>query len=119
MGIKQGEELARLYNEHRIAVIPSRWNEPFGLVALEAAACGCAVIGSDGGGLPEAIGPCGVTFPDGDTAALAERLDEMLSMGNGLESFQAQAAAHLRRHQPSRVAQLYLKLFENVLLERA
>jgi len=40
-----------------IVVIPSRWPEPFGLVALEAAASGAVVITSGQGGLPEAAGP--------------------------------------------------------------
>jgi hypothetical protein len=41
-------------DKSEIAVVPSRWEEPFGRVALEAAACGCATITSDTGGLSEA-----------------------------------------------------------------
>ena len=36
-----------------IAVVPSRWEEPFGRTALESSSCGCATIISDRGGLPE------------------------------------------------------------------
>ena len=39
-----------------IMVVPSRWPEPFGLVALEAMASGAAVICSPRGGLPEVMG---------------------------------------------------------------
>jgi glycosyltransferase involved in cell wall biosynthesis len=39
-----------------IVVVPSRWEEPFGLVALEAMACGAALICSPRGGLPEVAG---------------------------------------------------------------
>jgi len=39
-----------------IVVVPSRWNEPFGLTALEAIACGAALIVSPRGGLPEVAG---------------------------------------------------------------
>lgn len=39
-----------------IVVAPSRWNEPFGLVALEAMACGAAIVTSLRGGLPEVVG---------------------------------------------------------------
>ncbi len=42
-----------------------------GIVALEGIACGCVVIGSQGGGLKDAIGNCGLTYPNGDVAALA------------------------------------------------
>ena len=49
-GKKTGSELARLLRDHRILVVPSRWKEPFGIVALEGIACGCLVIASSGGG---------------------------------------------------------------------
>ncbi len=40
-------------SKSEIAVIPSRWEEPFGRTALEASSRGCATIISDTGGLPE------------------------------------------------------------------
>ena len=57
----QHEELGFLNHRHtlnildksEIAVVPSRWEEPFGRVAMEAAACGCATIISNTGGLTE------------------------------------------------------------------
>ncbi len=55
-----------------IVVVPSRWDEPFGLVALEAMACGAALICSPRGGLPEVAGETAVyADPDqpGDVAA--------------------------------------------------
>ena len=50
-GTLQGEELVRTLNRHRVMVVPSRTPEPFGVVALEGIACGCAVVGSERGGL--------------------------------------------------------------------
>ena len=38
-----------------IVVVPSRWPEPFGLTALEAMACGAALVASDRGGLAELV----------------------------------------------------------------
>lgn len=46
--------MRRLYNAADVFVMPSR-REPFGLVALEAMACGLPVVGSNEGGLPEFI----------------------------------------------------------------
>ena len=43
-----------------IVIVPSRWNEPFGLTALEAIACGAALIVSPRGGLPEVAGDAAV-----------------------------------------------------------
>ena len=74
LGSRQGEEIVRLLNAHRILVVPSRYDEPFGIVALEGIACGCLVIGSRGGGLKEAIGRCGLTFRNGDAGELADLL---------------------------------------------
>ena len=44
-----------IYKKTSIAVVCSRWSEPFGRTSLEAASNGCAVIISDKGGLPETI----------------------------------------------------------------
>ena len=114
-GVKSGDELAQLLNAHKVMVVPSRWDEPFGIVALEAVACGCAVVGSAGGGLPEAIGPCGVTFPNNDAVALARALEDLLTNDAKLASLRAGAEAHLARHRPREVARAYLKVFEQAL----
>ncbi|MBC7927993.1 MAG: glycosyltransferase family 4 protein, partial [Bryobacteraceae bacterium] len=53
-GAKTGRKLVELLNQHQIMVVPSRWREPFGIVALEGIACGCVVVGSEGGGLKDA-----------------------------------------------------------------
>ena len=89
----------------------SRWNEPFGVVALEGIACGCVVVGSSGGGLPEAIGPCGVTFPNGDVRALAEALMKCVGNECPYVQYSVITAAHLRHHEASTVAQAYIHVF--------
>jgi glycosyltransferase involved in cell wall biosynthesis len=108
LGQLQGDALAEMLNQHRILVIPSLWPEPFGIVALEGAACGCRVIGSDQGGLPEAIGPCGSTFPNGDASALAECILQALDAGDAPET--SDVRDHLLHHAPDAFAQRILKL---------
>jgi glycogen(starch) synthase len=113
VGEKSGDELAMLLNRHRIMVVPSRWAEPFGVVALEGIACGCAVLGSEDGGLKEAIGPGGITFKNGDQASLAAALDQLLR-DRVLEEFLRRAGpAHLLRFKASEVARAYLQLIED------
>jgi glycogen(starch) synthase len=114
-GAKSGEELARLLNQHRIMVVPSRWAEPFGLVALEGIACGCAVIGSEEGGLKEAMGPCGITFKNGDQGSLAAALKRLLRDGALEESLRQAGPAHLSRFKAKEVARVYLELIEDSL----
>lgn len=110
-GPMHGPALARVLNQYRIMVIPSRWDEPFGVVALEGIACGCVTVGSSGGGLPEAMGPCGVTFPNGNAAALAGALAGLLRDPARQRALQAHAAGHLARHTPRLIAEGYLQVF--------
>jgi glycogen synthase len=107
--------IAAALNRHRILVVPSLWSEPFGIVTLEAIACGCVVVGSRDGGLPEAIGPCGVTFPNGDQEQLARCLGELLRAPESWQRFRENAPAHLRRHLSATVAHQYLQVLENLI----
>jgi glycogen(starch) synthase len=115
VGVKTGKALVALLNQHRIMVVPSRWQEPFGLVALEGIACGCVVVGSSGGGLKEAIGRCGVTFQNGNVAELASILRRLLIRPDELNRYRVDAKEHLKTHRRSVVAQAYLQVFEKAL----
>ncbi|MEO6870627.1 MAG: glycosyltransferase family 4 protein, partial [Chthoniobacterales bacterium] len=110
-GPKRGAELVALLQQHKILVVPSRYDEPFGVVALEGIACGCVVVGSSGGGLPEAIGPCGLTFPNGNAAALAQMIQHLLQEPNEAAELLAQAPEHLAHFHPAVIARTYLDLF--------
>ena len=59
----------------KCVVVPSFWQEPFGLVAAEAVALGRSVVAFDIGGLPEACGGKATLVPPGDVDALARALD--------------------------------------------
>jgi len=114
-GPKTGAELAGLLNEHRVLVVPSLWAEPFGIVALEGIACGCVVVGSQEGGLPDAIGACGLTFPNGDAVALAAALRKVLTQEGLLDQLRSGAPEHLAKHTARSVAAAYLAIFERHL----
>lgn len=118
MGSKGGDELVSILNQHEIMVVPSRWNEPFGVVALEGIACGCIVVGSSGGGLKDAIGPCGETFENGDLTGLTNILWEILSDADVHSGYKTQARSHLERHEKRKVALAYLDVLTNVVGER-
>jgi glycosyltransferase involved in cell wall biosynthesis len=110
-----GAPLAAMLNRHRILLVPSRWAEPFGIVALEGIACGCVVIGSEQGGLPSAIGPCGCTVPNGDAPALAAAIERVLGDGPLQAQYRAGAAEHLARHTVPSVAAAYLAVFDKAV----
>jgi glycogen(starch) synthase len=107
------EEVSKLLHSHKIMVVPSRYEESFGIVALEGAACGCIVLGSDGGGLAEAIGPAGSTFRRGDIGDLTSKLCVLLQ--TPVDRDEKAIAAHLALHHPARVAKSYLDVFNNAV----
>lgn len=65
----------------RAAVLPWRWQEPFGLVGPEALAHGVPLAGFDVGAVREYLvdGRTGVLVPPGDTTALAKAIDRLLN----------------------------------------
>lgn len=73
------DELLGWYSGALCLVQPSR-HEGFGLTPLEAMACGCPVVASSGGALPEVVGDAGIVYgrPD-DVDALAWELSRLLS----------------------------------------
>jgi len=80
------EALVRFYNEADIFVLPSvDWRqEGFGLVALEAAACGRPVITTSAAGIAPYIerGGCGIVVPPGDPVALANAILRLITRRN-------------------------------------
>ena len=115
LGLKKGEELVNILNQHEIMVIPSIWSEPFGIVALEGIACGCVIVGSENGGLKEAIGSCGVTFPNGDIRALTEILFNLITDKINLSKYTSNAQEHLLMHERKYISQKYIDIFEKHL----
>jgi glycosyltransferase involved in cell wall biosynthesis len=53
LGFLNHKKTLNIFNKSEIAVVPSRWQEPFGRTALEASSRGCATIISNRGGLIE------------------------------------------------------------------
>ena len=59
-GYRDHPEVLDMMAKAAIVVVPSRWPEPFGLVALEAMASGAALVCSPRGGLPEVAGEAAI-----------------------------------------------------------
>ena len=112
LGALQGEAFVQILNQHEILVVPSRWREPFGVVALEGLACGCVVLASDGGGLPDAVGTAGLLFRRGDQADLQAQLGRLLSDSSLREHLRDRATGHLRAFQQEVVCNRYLSILE-------
>ncbi|MDO3409637.1 N-acetyl-alpha-D-glucosaminyl L-malate synthase BshA [Saccharibacillus sp. CPCC 101409] len=77
------DEIAQVISLADILLLPSE-KESFGLVALEAMACGVPTVGSEAGGIPELVehGVTGYLAPIGDTEAMARYAAELLRDGS-------------------------------------
>jgi glycosyltransferase involved in cell wall biosynthesis len=71
------EQLAHLYHAAGLLATPSKY-EGFGLPALEAMQCGCPVIVSSSGSLPEVVGEAGLLLDPDDETAWAEVMARVL-----------------------------------------
>jgi glycosyltransferase involved in cell wall biosynthesis len=72
------EVMIGLYNLCKCFIFPS-WHEGFGLPALEAMACGAAVIGSNTSSVPEVIGYPDALFDPFNEASITEKLNQVLT----------------------------------------
>jgi D-inositol-3-phosphate glycosyltransferase len=87
------ENLATVFRAVDLVAVPS-YSESFGLVALEAQACGTPVAAAAVGGLPVAVrdGVTGTLVPGHDADRWAQAIDQTLKRGP--ESFEQAAVAH-------------------------
>jgi glycosyltransferase involved in cell wall biosynthesis len=74
-------DIPRIFHAASAVIVPSRWDEAFGLVVVEAMATGRPVIVTDGGAMPAIVdhGRCGLIVPKDDPAALAAAIDGLLA----------------------------------------
>lgn len=119
LGKLTGQTLADELRRHRVMVVPSRYEEPFGIVALEGLASGCIPVVSERGGLTDAIGEHGFTFRNGDAGALADRLEAVLEDTEGARARLNGVEAHLEQCRARTVAERYLEVFEHHIGKRA
>jgi glycosyltransferase involved in cell wall biosynthesis len=75
------EDVENVYHTADIVVVPSRWQEPLGLINLEAGACRKPVIATRVGGIPEVVEDDvnGYLVEAGDVDALAARVATLIA----------------------------------------
>jgi glycosyltransferase involved in cell wall biosynthesis len=76
-GHRPHAEVLRAMRAAAIVVAPSRFREPFGLTALEAMACGAALVCSRRGGLPEVAGDAAAYVDPDDPPAIADAIQAL------------------------------------------
>jgi L-malate glycosyltransferase len=95
-----------------VLLLPSS-QESFGLVALEAMACGMVVVASNAGGLPEVVGDAGFLCDVGDVTAMTQGVLEAMARRNELGTAARERA--VEQFRPGVVLPRYLEVYQKAL----
>jgi L-malate glycosyltransferase len=104
LGRTSNTDINRYYHSADVFVMPSinqsGNTEALGVVLLEAMSCGCPVVGSDVGGIPDIItdNENGFLVPEKDSGALAEKIILLLSDTQVREKFRKNGLMNVKNH---------------------
>ena len=110
LGELSGAEKTKYLQQATALISPIQWEEPFGLVAIEAMSCGTPVLGMARGAYPEII-------TSGKNGFLATTVDEMVAQVGQINSIDRHACRKTveerftRRH----MAEAYVRVYEKLL----
>ncbi len=119
LGKRDQDTLPYYYSAAEVLVMPSHY-ESFGMVALEAMACGTPVIASQVGGLAFLVqdGVTGYHVPGGDSAALCDRLTRLLGDAALRQKMGEQASQYAQGYTWDHIAPQIISVYESLLQER-
>lgn len=118
LGKRSQDSLPYYYSAAEAVVVPSQY-ESFGMVALEAMACGTPVVASQVGGLAYLVqdGETGFTVPTSDPSALAERLMTLMKDTDLRERLGRQAANFAREYGWNIIAGRLVNVYEDLVFD--
>jgi D-inositol-3-phosphate glycosyltransferase len=115
LGAQRQDQLPYFFAAADMCILPSRY-ESFGMVALEAMACGTPVIASKVGGLASFIqnGMSGLLIPEGDEVSLAEKILLLLTNTSFKDTLGGEARNRALEFSWPLVTQQVLSLYQNM-----
>jgi glycogen(starch) synthase len=104
--------------EHKFLILPSEWQEPFGLVSIEALTQGCIPVVARIGGIVEACGKHCMTFESGDVEDLHKVLEQCIS---NYPSYHAQIfeKINMQNFSSDRMLEDYVNLLDQLFLTKS
>jgi D-inositol-3-phosphate glycosyltransferase len=113
MGKRDQDKLPYYYSAAEVLVMPSHY-ESFGMVALEAMACGTPVIASEVGGLGFLVqnGETGYTIPNGDPDVLCEKLSMLLNDASLRQAMGQRAAQYAQSYTWDKIAAQIVNVYQ-------
>lgn len=116
LGKRDQDKLPYYYSAAEVLVMPSH-SKSFGMVALEAMACGTPVIASEVGGLAYLVrdGETGFTIPAEEPDALCEKLTWLLNDSELHEKMSRQAAEYAQDYAWEKIAKQIVDVYEGLL----
>ncbi len=120
LGHLERPEMENCFEGAWIQIVPSQWEEPFGVVATEAMMRGTAVIASNHGGCAECVvdGRTGLLFAAGDSEALADAILRLIGNKALCETLGAAGRERaLREYSLGKYAAAWEECYGDVLLQ--
>ena len=116
LGKKAQDSLPYYYSAAEVVVMPSHY-ESFGMVALEAMACGTPVIATRVGGLQLLVndGVTGLSVPDDDSQALARQLMQILCERGLRDTLRQNGLEFARKYSWSIITRSLVKIYGDML----
>lgn len=111
-GFVSHDVLEALYSQAEVFLFPS-WSEGFGWPPLEAQACGCPVVASTGGALPEVLSDSALCTAPDDEEGLTQFVLSVLENKNQRERLVEAGKTNVRRFDPETIGAAYLNMYRS------
>jgi len=105
-------ELGHFYKQAKCFVLPSLY-EGFGIPVVEAMACGCPIILSTHGSLPEIAGDAGIYFNSESEDDLKEKIEELINNSELRAKYADKGLRHVTRYDWNAAAEQCLQVYKD------